>query len=233
MLWDSRTGELKALLDANRLGQLRTGAVSAVMTDLLAQPGAECLLLIGTGYQAETQALAIARVRHLKTIFVYSRSPAHRLAFAQRIDAQLGGTTAVKPVDTVSAVAAESQIIVTATTSRDPVLQGEWIAPGTHINAVGSNHPTHREIDQEVLRRADLIVTDHMEGARLESGDLLLGLKESEWSRVTSWEQPLSRPSAKAITVFVSQGIASEDLVMAEYVMERWMQTTKAGRVNG
>lgn len=225
LLWGSRTGQLLAMLEANRLGQLRTGAVSAIATDRLALPQADTLLVIGTGFQAETQVLAISRVRPIQTVFIHSRHPRHRQDFVERLRPQLDAQTRLVPIETVPTYAAQAQIIVTATTAHDPVIRGEWIQPGTHINAIGSNHPQDREVDAETLRRAAVIVTDHIAGARIESGDLLLGLPETEWHRVISLEHAPARVDAQAISLFVSQGIASEDLVLAEYAVNRWMHT--------
>lgn len=222
LLWDSKSGQLLAILDANRLGQLRTGAISAVATDLLARKDADTMLLIGTGYQAETQVIAISRVRTLKTIYIHSRNPDNRATFVKRLREQLPESTALISADSVEAYAGKVDIIVTATTAREPVIHGTWLRPGTHINAIGSNHPTDRELDSEVLHRATIVTTDHLGGAKLESGDLLLGLSKDEWLRVQPLDGAPRRQNANAITVFVSQGIASEDLVLAQYVLERW-----------
>ncbi|MCL5013074.1 MAG: ornithine cyclodeaminase family protein [Firmicutes bacterium] len=224
LLWDSISGSLLAMLDANRLGQLRTGAISAVATDRLSRPDADTLLLIGTGYQAETQVLAISRVRSLKTVYVHSRHAEHRAAFLSRMRPQIPENITLIPVDTVQRYAERSHIIVTATTAHDPVIKGQWLRPGTHVNAVGSNHPTDHELDWEAVQKASMIITDHVEGARLESGDLILGLAESDWNRVTSLDQCPPRSDPEAITLFISQGIESEDLVMAQYVLQRWSQ---------
>lgn len=224
LLWDSLNGHLLAMFDANRLGQLRTGAVSAVATDLLARPDADTLLVIGTGYQAETQVLAISRVRPLRRVFVHSRNPIHQRAFVERLRSQLPDGIQWVPVDSVAEAADQSSLIVTATTSQEPVLHGTWIRPGTHINAIGSNHADARELDTEVLERASILVTDHVAGARLESGDLIMGLSESDWSRVTTLERVEQNADPTTISVFVSQGIESEDLILGQYLMKRWAE---------
>lgn len=229
-LWDSQSGAVLATMDANRLGQLRTGAVSAVVTDRLARTDADSLLIIGTGYQAETQVLAISRVRALKKVFIYSRHPQNREEFVTRLRPQLDTRVDLRPVSTVEPYARQAQIIVTATTAHDPVIFGQWIQPGTHINAVGSNHATDRELDTATLQLANILITDHVAGARLESGDLILGLSDSDWERVQSLDDMPSRTSSSDVTIFVSQGIESEDLVLAQYVLQRWSQKHSTSR---
>ncbi|NMP21405.1 ornithine cyclodeaminase family protein [Sulfobacillus harzensis] len=223
-LWNSRTGALLGMFDANRLGQLRTGAMSAVATDIMARKDAATLLLVGTGFQAETQALALSRVRRIEQIWVYSRNAANREHFVHRIQSHLPQAIAINSVDNVEPYARQADLIVTATTARTPVIHGAWLKPGVHLNAVGSNHPEHAEVDSETFARASAIATDHIEGARIESGDLLLGLAEEQWSRVTPLALQPSRTDPNAISIFVSQGIESEDLVLAEYVLRRWVE---------
>lgn len=223
-LWNSVTGALLAMFDANRLGQLRTGAMSAVATDLMARKDASTLLCIGTGFQAETQLLSMSRVRPLQKVWAYSRSRDKRESFVARLRPQLPTSIDLIPVEHPEPFAAQAKLIITATTASRPVLQGEWLQPGTHINAIGSNHPEHAEVDAETFRRATAIATDHVEGARLESGDLLLGLSEDEWARVVPLEAISPRTDPTTISIFVSQGIESEDLVLAEYVWRRWVE---------
>jgi alanine dehydrogenase len=225
VVWDGETGRVEGIVEADRLGQVRTGAASAVATDALAREDSQRLLVIGAGYQARTQVEAIAHVRSLRLVQVYSRTKAHREAFAQEISRRLG--ISAQAVDDPAPAAQEADVVVTITTAATPVLLGRWLSPGVHVNAAGSNHPEHAEVDAEVLHRAQVVAVDHMEGARLEAGDLRLAEREGwSFSRAVELGDILAgrapgRSTPKDITVFASQGIASEDLVVAAHVLRK------------
>lgn len=227
LLFDSEGGELKAVCDANALGQIRTGAASGVATRHLARTDATRLGLIGTGFQAETQLMAVAAVRKLESARVFGRDARRREEFCSRMSARLA--LAVEPVDTAEAAVRGSDIVTTVTTAREPVVLGEWLEPGTHINAAGSNHAKRRELDAEAVRRAaPYIWADMPEQARIESGDLIQACHEGvmSWPAVGGLAQVASgaepgRPGPEAITLFESQGLAVQDLVCAQFVFRQ------------
>jgi alanine dehydrogenase len=228
LLYSTTTGQLLAVVKADRLGQLRTGAASAVATRALAPPEPEVLAVYGTGFQAETQVLALAAVMPaLRCVRVVGRSPARRDEFVSRMRAKLGvEVQAVEP----DRAPRGADVVVTATGSVDPVLLGDWVRPGTHVNCVGSNLATKREIDRALLERAALIVVDDREVAARECGDLLA----NGWDQdgVVALGDVLTRPETRHaqphdITVFESQGLAVQDVVCAALVYSR---AVEAGR---
>lgn len=223
LLWDGRTGALLAMIEADTLGQLRTGATTALATDLMSRPDATRLLVIGSGHQAVGQVVAIARVRPLAQVLVHSRHPGHREACARTITARTGVPT--RALEDPGPAAHEAHIIVTATNATEPVLLGEWLGPGVHINAIGSNHAARRETDDALVARSDRIVVDDLDAAHLEAGDLILA-DPAPWDRVIPLADVVAgrrraRPDAAARTLFVSQGIAAEDLAMGHVLLEK------------
>ncbi|MEP7200908.1 MAG: ornithine cyclodeaminase family protein [Chloroflexota bacterium] len=225
MLYSTETGELLAVIQADRLGQMRTGAASGVATKYLANPDADTLGMIGAGWQAESQLLAIAAVRPLKTVRVFSRDAARRNAFAAKMSQATG--IAVTPSESAPEAVKDASIVVTITGSRTPVLQGAWLADGAHVNAAGSNGLARAEIDDEVARRAALIVTDSVEQAKMECGDLLSPIERN----LVAWEQVRElgdvvlgrikgRGARNDITLFESHGVAIEDMATAKRVYE-------------
>jgi alanine dehydrogenase len=214
LLYRSADATPLAILEANYLGQIRTGAASGYATKLLAREDAATLGVIGSGFQAQTQIAAMRAMRPIGQVKVWSRSEEKRRNFAQECNA-----TAVQSAEEAVRGA---DIVVTATNSREPVLADAWIQAGTHVNAMGSNQPQRRELPAELILRADLIAVDSLEQARMESGDLLLALEPDRWGRnVVELKDVTARPSAKAVTIFKSNGIAAEDVASAGYVYER------------
>jgi ornithine cyclodeaminase/alanine dehydrogenase-like protein (mu-crystallin family) len=222
LVYDSATGKPLAEIEANHLGQIRTGAASGVATDLLARPDAAVLGVIGSGFQAQTQIEAIRVVRPIREVRVWSRDAARREAFAQRMDARATATAeeAIRGAD----------IIVTATYAKDPVLADAWVAAGAHVNAIGSNNPQRREIPTELVNRASVIAVDAIDQARIESGDLLLA-----WTSPEQWNDPRlielagvaagktpGRTSAQDVTIFKSNGLGVQDIAVGGYVFERY-----------
>ena len=214
-----------AQFEANYLGQIRTGAVSGLATGLLAPPGAAILGMIGSGFQALSQLQAIATVRDLREVRVWSRSAARRDEFSRQCAEELG--LSVQLVGSAGEAVRGAEIVVTATSAKDPVLAAEWVSPGTHINAVGSNQPGRRELPAELIHRADLIAVDSLEQSKMESGDLLLALDPSDWNstRIVELKDVLSTPclgrsDPAQITIFKSNGLAIEDVTCAGYVYE-------------
>ena len=216
-------GRPLALIEANALGQIRTGAASAVATRRLANPEASIVGLIGAGFQATTQLEAVALVRRLSEVRVYSRSESNRRQFAENMSKAL--RLPVAPVHSAEQAIRGCHIAITATTSRDPVLLGNWLSPGTHINAVGSNQARNRELDGAAVNRAALVVTDSIEQAKLESGDLIAAFENEQgrWERVVELADVLSgrhpgRRNKDEVTLFKSNGVALEDIAVAGYV---------------
>jgi ornithine cyclodeaminase/alanine dehydrogenase-like protein (mu-crystallin family) len=226
LLYDVESGALRAMIEADYLGQLRTGAASGVATRYLARSDADTLALFGTGDQAETQLAAIARVRPLRLVRVYSRKPERREAFAKRMARNLNLN--VQAADTPEAAMKGANIITTATTSREPVFPGSSIVAGMHINAAGSNSVARSELDRTTIKRATRIFTDDLMQARAESGDLVMAYERN----ALIWEQvrPLAdvvggitvgRTSSNDVTLFESQGVALWDIALAATTYER------------
>lgn len=224
-LFDGKTAALLALIQADYLGQVRTGAASGVATKHLARPDADTVGLYGSGKQARTQLEAICKVRPVKHVNVYSPNEANRIRFAGEMSAALG--VPVEPVARPEAAAEGKAIVVTATASRDPVLLGAWLAAGTHVNAIGSNFLGKAEIDIEAVRRASRVVVDNREQAHLEAGDLLPAIEAGvlKWSDVQELGQVVAgrlpgRQGDHEVTLFKSLGVALEDVAVAARVYQ-------------
>jgi alanine dehydrogenase len=217
LLFDAETARPLAQMEANYLGQIRTGAASGYATDLLAAPGASTLAIIGSGFQARTQVDAIREVRKLREIRVWSRSEAKRLTFAKE--------TGARPVASAEEAVRGADIVVTATSSKDPVLDAAWISSGTHINAMGSNRAERRELPSDLIARADLIAVDSIEQSKIESGDLLLAPvdwpTEGKPSRIVELAYVDARPPGNPVTIFKSNGLGTEDVAAAAFVYEQ------------
>jgi alanine dehydrogenase len=221
-LFDAKTAEPLALMEANWLGQIRTGAASGYATDLLARPDSTTLGVIGSGFQARSQIEAVTAVRAIQSVNVWSRDEQRRKSFAEECRANF--RLSVRAVDTAEEAVREADIVVTATFSRDPVLEDAWIRPGTHINAMGSNNPQRRELPTALIARADQIVVDSIEQARIESGDLLLAWSAADWSSPRLMElkdAALGRLRPEDITIFKSNGLGVEDVAAGAYVYEQ------------
>jgi len=219
-------GELLMVAEAARLGQIRTGAASGVATKFMARTDSRTIGIIGTGSQAETQLTAICQVRQIERVFAYSRTPERRENFARKMTEMLG--VPVKPVTSAEEAVQNADIIVTITTSHTPVLLGNWLKVGMHINAAGSNSLVRRELDSEAVRKCQRIVVDDRMQARLECGDLLSAVERGDlaWDRLLELGEVVcgkvkGRESDEEITLFESQGIALWDLAVGKVVYER------------
>lgn len=217
-LFETSTGRLCAVIQVFGLGALRTGAVSGVVTAHLANPDADCLALIGTGRQARTQLEAVRRVRPIRRLRLYGRDPSRRAEFRAQVDPDID----LVECDSVEEAVSGAQIVVTATSASDPILRGSWLDPGTHVNAIGANDASRREIDSAVVARARLVVTDEPEQARYEAGDLIFPVAEGVigWDDVHGVDELIGgvipgRQSADDITLFESLGTAIGDVVLA------------------
>ncbi len=226
VLYRLEDGTPVAIAEADRLGQIRTGAASAVATRHLARGDAGALGIIGAGWQARSQVEAIARVRPVALVKVFSRSQERRETFASEMVADLGAE--VVAVDSAEEAVDGCDIVVTATSAREPVLRGDWLRPGMHVNAVGSNAASRCEIDVTAVRRSDRIAVDSLAQARIECGDLIAADRAGEpvWDRVvelgaiTARATP-GRQAAGEITLFESQGIALEDVVTMDLLYRK------------
>lgn len=234
-LFDGKTGALLSLMQADYLGQMRTGAASGVATEYMARPDAVEVGLFGAGKQARTQLQAVCLVRKISRVQVYSRNEENRRRFAQEMSELC--RTEVVPVPRPEMAAEDKDILITATTSREPVLNGHWIAEGTHINAVGSNFLGKAEIDAVTVRRCESIVVDSKEQARLEAGDFVQALEEGSihWADVHELGQVIvgrytGRAHPQDVTLFKSLGIAIEDLAVAQRVYQK-AKATGLGRM--
>ncbi|MCA1738434.1 MAG: ornithine cyclodeaminase family protein, partial [Actinobacteria bacterium] len=225
MLFDPESGELLSIMQSDKLGQLRTGAASGVATRYLAREDASSLGIYGAGWQAESQLEAIAAVRKLARVVVHTRTEESRKAFAEKMGERLGLEIETTHSPEEPAV---QDIVVTATSSTQPVLQGEWLRPGTHVNAAGSNFLFKSEIDRDVVKRASLVTVDSREELGLEAGNLLIGLETGavlpeavrEIGQVIAG-QVKGRGGREDITLFASQGLALEDMAAARVVYDR------------
>ncbi len=213
-------GELLAVIEANRLGQMRTGAASGVATKFMSRLESSRVSIFGTGWQARGQILAICAVRPIKTVVAYSRDAERKEKFCKEMSDILG--IDVHPAAAPEEAVKDAEIVITATNSKEPVFKGEWLAKGTHVNAIGSNHLAKQEIDVETVRRSACVVVDCAEQARLESGDLARAAEAGaffwedarELGLVVTGEFP-GREDASEITLFRSHGIALEDVALA------------------
>jgi ornithine cyclodeaminase/alanine dehydrogenase-like protein (mu-crystallin family) len=207
LLFEPETGEPLVTMDGRLITEVRTAAVSAVATDHLARATASVLAIIGSGVQARSHLEALRLVREFREVRVWS--PRRAAAFAEEhgVDAAASAEEAVRGAD----------VVVTATTSPTPVLSGEWLSPGAHINAVGAPRPDWRELDDEVLRRANVYV-DSREAAMKESGDVIAAKEVvAEIGEVISGAEQ-GRRSLEEVTLFKSLGLAVEDVATAELV---------------
>ena len=234
-LFDGKTGSLLCLMQADYLGQMRTGAASGVATKYMARPDATEVGVYGSGKQARTQLLAICAVRRVRQVHVYSPNEERRRQFAEEMSAEC--QTEVVPTSHPERAAENKDIVVTATSSREPVLFGQWLAQGAHVNAIGSNYITKAELDVAVFRRCAVVVVDSKEQARLEAGDFQQPLEEGvlHWSEVRELGQVVvgrypGRKQPQDVTLFKSLGIALEDVATAARVYAR-AQAEGVGKV--
>ncbi len=233
-LFSTESGELLALIEADVMGQLRTGAASGVATKYLAQKDASTAGIVGTGGQARTQLEAIAAVRKLSSVKAYGRDVARREMFAKEMSERLG--IAVKAVDSAAEATSDVAIICTATTASQPVVLGDSVSAGTHINAIGANHMRKRELDAATVAKCSRIFVDNIEQSRQEAGDLVLGFAghEQRWDTVRELSSLVAgicpgRTDPSQITLFKSNGIAAWDLAAAVCVY-KLAKERKVGR---
>ena len=224
-LFSGETGQVRALMNASAITAIRTAAVSAVATRLLAREGASELAIIGSGVQGRSHIEALRAVKPWERIRIASRTHAHAQALAEE--------TGAEAVESVEEAVRGADVVVTATNSSEPVLRHEWLKPGAHVNAVGSSIKTARELDTATIVASSLFV-DRRESTVNEAGDYLLPLQEgaigpdhirAEIGEILTGEHP-GRTAPDELTVFKSLGLAVEDLAAAEYVVRRAHETS-------
>ena len=230
LLFEATHGQLLAIMDATTITAIRTAAVSGVATRLLAREDAESLAILGSGVQAGTHLAAMLHSRPIQKVRVWSRDAAHAQRFAERESKRHG--IAINVMTTVQDAVKECDIICTTTSAREPILRGEWITPGTHINAVGSSVPFTRELDSTAVKIARLFV-DRRESALNEAGDFLLARKEGiiedthivgEIGEIMIGEID-GRRTSDEITLFKSLGLGIEDLAAANHIYRKAIQS--------
>lgn len=222
LLYDAATGRPLAQFEANYLGQIRTGAASGLATDLIAPKQEVDVAVIGSGFQARSQVEAVVAVRKIRTLKIWSRTDEKRQKFATEMKESLGVPAVA--VASSSAATRGAHIVITATYSKDPVLDAAAVRDDALILAMGSNDAKRRELPTELVRRAAIVVDD-IEAARVEAGDLLLALSDEEWSSVIPLADIVSGKSKAGqngqLVVFKSVGLGLEDVAVAALVYER------------
>jgi alanine dehydrogenase len=236
LLFESEQGRLLAVVDASEVTAIRTAAVSGLATRLLAREDADELAILGSGTQARTHLEAMVVVRDLRHVRVWSRNPDHARSFAADASSRHG--LPVESTGTAREAVEGAGIVCTTTSSTEPVLEGRWLAPGTHVNAVGFAGPTGRELDTEAIARSRLFA-DRRESILAEAGDFLIPRAEGavaddhvagELGEVVLGKVD-GRTSPAQITVFESLGLAIEDLAAVKHIYRRARETGRGTRV--
>jgi len=225
-LFDGKTANLLALIQADYMGQVRTGAASGVATKYLAKQDASTVGIFGSGKQARTQVIAVCKVRPIKRVEVFSPNEEHRKAFAAEMSGVCG--VEVVPVASADEAAANKDILITATSARDPFFKAEWLREGMHVNAIGSNFMGKAELFPEAVKKFSRIVVDSKDQCRIEAGDFQQGFEDSslKWGEVMELGPIIGgrypgRTDANEITLFKSLGIAIEDLAVGLKVFQK------------
>ncbi len=230
-LFDATSGRLQAVLEADYLGMMRTGAAGGVAAKVLARSEAAAVGLIGAGWQAQSQLEALCKVRPIRQVKLYSRNEEKRRLASADFSKRFG--IDVVAVESAEAAVRDSDLVVTITTAASPVLLGDWLSAGTHINAAGSNALIRRELDEKAVGRAQMVCVDSRATALAEAGDLLPALEKGrlhagqliELGEILCDTKP-GRAGAESITLFESQGMAIQDLAVAQRL---WRLATAQG----
>jgi alanine dehydrogenase len=224
LLFNTESGKLEAVIQPSTIAWIRTGAATGLATKYMAREDAATVGIIGTGRQATTQLEGVCAVRPIKRVKVYSRNAEKRTSFASEMEDHLG--VEVVPVDSSEACVRESDVVITITNAREPVFDGNWLEPGVHVNAAGSNSWSRRELDETTIRRSELVVVDNLEQAKTECGELMWAAEcgSFRWERAVELRDVVGRkipgrPNPEAITLFESQGIGIEDAAASAFVL--------------
>ncbi|HKW06365.1 MAG TPA: ornithine cyclodeaminase family protein [Candidatus Dormibacteraeota bacterium] len=216
-------GALDALVESDFMGAYRTGAATAVAARALGVTGPAKVAIIGTGWQASTQALAVSRTVEIEELRVFSRTPEKRAIFAAEQEEQLGVRTIA--AENAEAAVRGADLVVTITTSHTPVIESDWVEPGALVAAVGSNFRNRAELPVELVARAQTVVVDQLAAAQLESGDLIQAhdAGKFDWSQAVELSSVVAgqweRPERAGITLFESHGLAIWDVAAAATVV--------------
>jgi alanine dehydrogenase len=224
MIYGER-GEIRAIMEGEHLSTMRTGAASGIATKYMACEESSTVGILGTGYQAPSQLEAVCAVRPIKHVKAFSRTRSHLEEFCTRMSKTLG--IPVEPVESAEKAARDVDILITITSSQTPVIKGEWLREGTHLNLAGAMKPSCREIDTETLERSSVIAVDDWRQSHEEAGEMIKAVGEGrlDWDRVTELgkivasQQPLKR-SAKDITLFKSHGVGVWDVATASLLLD-------------
>jgi ornithine cyclodeaminase/alanine dehydrogenase-like protein (mu-crystallin family) len=238
MLYDTTGKGLLAIIEANRMGQIRTGAASGVASRYMARPQSGRVAVIGSGYQARTQLHAVATALPIKSASVYSRTASNREGFAAAVTQDL--EIDVTPAVSLEECVAGADVIVVITNATQPVLTGDLVEDGVHINAAGANSWQKRELDIRAVVRASVIAADDVNQAKIECADLMYPVDAGRltWdqvrplSHIVSGQTP-ARDVASDVTLFESQGVALEDIAVADYVYQRAMEQGVGTAIGG
>ena len=231
-LFKAETTELLSIMEADALGQIRTGAATGLATRLMSNEDAREATLFGAGWQAETQLQAMDVVRNLKRVHIVNRKPDRRDAFIRKMQPKVRAE--LLPAESAEKSVRSSQVVTTMTSSREPVLKGEWLQAGIHVNAAGGNLLLRREVDDDAVLRSHRVVVDSVEQAKIEAGEFV-GVIETgrrHWQDFIELRDVVAgvrqgRSSPSDITLFKSLGLALEDVAIARLVYERHQSISK------
>lgn len=225
-LFQAGTTDLLSIIEADALGQIRTGAATGLATRLMSNPNATLATLFGAGWQAQTQLLAMDCVRKLQRVWIVNRKKERREEFIRKMQPLV--KTELMGAESPEEAVGVSQIVTTMTSSREPVVKGEWLRPGVHINAAGGNMLLRREVDDEAIMRASRVVVDSIDQAKAEAGEFvsIIETGRRHWEDFIEFRDIISgtrhgRSSPEQITLFKSLGLALEDVAIAKLVYER------------
>lgn len=222
-LHDIATGELLSIMDANHMGMIRTGAVTGVAAKYMSKQKSKTVAIFGTGFQAEGQLLALQSVRDINRINVFSRKKENRKAFSNKISELID--CEVVSHDSPKSTLKDADIVVTSTTSKEPVFDGKFVEKGMHITAIGNNFLFKREIDEKTIQNSSIVVVEDIEQTKLEAGEFLTLIDKGKmyWDQFVELKNVVSgkvdsRNSDSDITLFKSVGIAIEDIAIASHI---------------
>ena len=226
LAFSTSENRLEAIVESRVLSEIRTGAVAGLATKHGANEDASVIGIVGSGLQAKAQVEAICLVRPINKVKVYTRTSENRETFAAELRDDLGLDAVA--VETGEECISGSDVIVTATGSREPVFAAEWVSPGAHINAIGATTPGRREIDEHTVGRCDVVVVESVAQAKVECGELMLAEDRGQfqWAQAVEMKHLVlglagKRPSREAITLFNGLGVAMEDTAAAGVVLRK------------
>ncbi len=232
MLYDAALGHL-AIIEARRLSRLRTGAATGLATDLLARTGPIKLALIGAGEQARTQLAAVAAVRDLQSIRVYARNRDNLVAFCAAASKELD--LDLQPARSGEECLENADVVITATGSQTPVVQDAWLPANVHVNTIGANAANRRELETSTFARARFIVTDDVDQARIEAGEIIDGVQAGSlrWENIARIADIVANPTTnvEGLTIFKSLGAALEDIAVASAIYDRAVAQGRGQRI--